>query len=40
MSLFEEKILEERDPYLDEEEHNIIADSREEQWRDVAEYND
>ena len=34
--IFEEQLLEERDPDLDEEEDIIITVSREEHWRGVA----
>ena len=38
--MLEEKVSEERDPDLNEEEDIIMEDRREEHWRDVAEYGD
>ena len=36
--MLEEKVSEERDPDLNEEEDTRIEDSREEHWRDVYDY--
>ena len=36
MNMLEKQVLEERDPYLNEEEDIIMIDSREDHWRNIS----